>query len=102
MRRRGGGGGRAEDAIRDGSTGRRRWLCWEGNGKRVFGVEGRRGVGNAQCPSTKMPLVFSFSDFLLWAVIAFTDYVNSVAQFGMGMRLALSVLLYHAHVRFID
>jgi hypothetical protein len=79
---------------------RRRWLCSEG--KRVFGVEGRRGVGNGQCPSTKMPLVFCFSDFLLWAVIAFTDYVNSVAQFGMGMRLALSVLLYHAHVRFID
>jgi hypothetical protein len=81
---------------------RRRCLCSEG--KRVFGVEGRRGVGNAQCPSTKMPLVFSFSDFLLFA---FPDSVNSVAQFGewmggMRLRLALSVLLYHAHASFFD
>jgi hypothetical protein len=32
----------------------------------------------------------------------FSDSVNSVAQFGVGMRLALSVVLYHAHASSID
>jgi hypothetical protein len=64
-------------------------------------------------PRRRRWLVFCFSDFVCGQLLlffsflfdmsyCFSDSVNSVAQFGVGMRLALSVVLYHAHASSID